>query len=149
MVLNKWDTMPDIKNTFQAVCDRIHFLFGQMEYAPIIALSALEGSGVDKLLNTSLKMYEQLNQQIETPALNRALEQWLAENPPPSGPRTRFKIRYAVQKGANPVKFVIFASRHQAVSEAYIAYLRNRIRRDFDFSLIPLSIELRPSMRRK
>jgi GTP-binding protein len=145
LVLNKWDTMPDVKNSFEAVSDRIHFLFGQMEYAPIIALCALDGTGIDKLLRTSLQMYEQLNRRIETAALNKALEKWLKENPPPSGPQTRFKIRYAVQKGVNPVKFVFFASRSHAVSGAYIAYLRNRIRRDLGFSLVPLSIEIRSS----
>ena len=145
LVLNKWDTMPAVKNTFEAVCDRIHFLFGQMEYAPIVALSALDGNGIDVLLNTSLKMYDQLKRQIETSALNNALEKWLTEYPPPSGPRTRFKIRYAVQKGANPVRFIFFASRHHAVAEPYIAYLRNRIRRDLGFSLVPVAIDIRPS----
>ena len=145
LVLNKWDAMPAIKNTFEAVRDRIHFLFGQMEYAPIIALSALDGSGIDELLNTSLKMYEQLKRQIETAALNNALEKWLTEYPPPSGPRTRFKIRYAVQKEANPVRFIFFASRHHAVSDTYLAYLRNRIRRDLGYSLVPVSIDIRPS----
>jgi GTP-binding protein len=141
--------MPAVKNTFEAVRDRIHFLFGQMEYAPIIPVSALDGSGVDKLLNTSLRMYAQLNKQVETSVLNRALEKWLTETPPPSGPQTRFKIRYAIQKGANPVQFVFFASRPQAVSDSYTAYLRNRIRRDLDFSLIPLSIEIRASSAKK
>jgi len=145
LVLNKWDTMPAVKNTFEAVRDRIHFLFGQMEYAPIIALSALDGSGIDELLNTSLKMYDQLKRQIETAVLNNALEKWLTENPPPSGPRTRFKIRYAVQKEANPVRFIFFTSRTHAVSDSYVAYLRNRIRRDLGFSLVPVAIDIRPS----
>jgi GTP-binding protein len=145
LVLNKWDTMPTIKNTFEAVRDRIHFLFGQMEYAPIIALSALDGNGIDELLNTSLRMYDQLKRQIETAALNSALEKWLTEYPPPSGPRTRFKIRYAVQKEANPVRFIFFTSRTHAVNDTYVAYLRNRIRRDLGFSLVPVAIDIRPS----
>jgi GTP-binding protein len=145
LVLNKWDTMPAGKNAFEAASGRIRFLFGQMEYAPIVPLSALDGTGTEQLLNTGLRMYDQLNRQIETSTLNEALERWLAESPPPSGPRTRFKIRYAVQKGTNPVRFIFFASRPGAVSDSYIAYLRNRVRRDLGFSLIPVSIEIRPS----
>jgi len=145
LVLNKWDTMPTIKNTFEAVKDRIHFLFAKMEYAPIIALSAINGSGIDSLLDTSLKMYAQLTRQIKTADLNAALEKWLAEHPTPSGPQTRFKIRYAIQAEANPVKFVFFASRQNAVTEAYVSYLRNRIRRDLGFSLVPVAIEIRAS----
>jgi len=145
MVLNKWDTMPTVKNTFEAVRDRIHFLFGQMEYAPVIAVSALDGFGVDNLLNTAIQMHNQLRQRIETSALNQALEKWLDEYPPPAGKAARFRIRYAVQSESNPVRFIFFASRPQAVSQTYVAYLRNRIRRDLNFSLIPVAIELRAS----
>jgi GTP-binding protein len=149
LVLNKWDVMPQIKNSFQAAQDRIHFLFGQMEYAPIVALSAKDGSGVDVLLNTAIRMYGQLNKHIETAALNQALESWLEEHPPPTGPQTRFKVKYAVQTSSNPVKFIIFASRKQAVSEAYIAYLRNKVRSSLGFSLIPVDIEIRSSAEKR
>jgi len=145
MALNKWDAMPQHKNTFKTVSDRIHFLFGQMEYAPIIPVSAKDGTGVDKLLNTAIKMYAQLNIHIGTSQLNQALERWLQEYPPPTGPRTHFKIKYAVQKSANPAHFIFFASRSRAVSEAYISYLRNKIRRDLGFSLIPVLIEIKSS----
>jgi GTP-binding protein len=145
MVLNKWDAMPPVKNMFEAVCDRTRFLFGKMDYAPIVALSARDGTGVDKLLDTALKMYRQLTNRVETAALNQALERWLAEYPPPIGPQTRFKVKYAVQTSDNPVHFIFFVSRLRAVSESYISYLRNRIRRDLGFSQIPVSIELRSS----
>jgi GTP-binding protein len=145
MALNKWDTMPDQKNTFKTAEDRIHFQFGQMEYAPIIPVSAKNGTGIDKILNAAIKMYKQLNIQISTSRLNQALEQWMQEYPPPSGPRTRFKIKYAVQKSANPVHFILFASRTQAVSDSYISYLKNKIRKDLGFSLIPVIIEIKSS----
>ena len=148
MALNKWDTMPggnarEQKNTFTAVSDRIRFLFGQMEYAPIIPVSAKDGTGVDKLLSTAITMYSQLNITITTSRLNQALEKWLAEYPPPIGPRTRFKIKYAVQKSANPVHFIFFASRSHAVSDTYVSYLRNKIRKDLGFSLVPVLIDVK------
>jgi len=145
MALNKWDTMPQLKNTFNTVADRIRFLFGQMEYAPLIPVSAKDGTGVDKLLNTAITMYRQLNIQIVTSQLNQALEKWLHENPTPIGPHTRFKIKYGIQKSANPVHFIFFASRIQAVSDSYIAYLRNKIRKDLGFSMIPVIVEVKSS----
>jgi GTP-binding protein len=145
MVLNKWDTMPDIKNAFAAARDRVRFLFPQMDYAPVLSLSALEGKGIKELLNTAIGLYGQLTRPVETGPLNQALERWLEEYPPPVGPQTRFKLKYAVQVSVNPVKFVFFASRPQAVGEAYTAYLRNRIRRDLGYSLIPVQIEIRKS----
>jgi len=145
MALNKWDMMPQQKNTFKTAEEKIHFQFGQMEYAPIIPVSAKDGTGVDKILSAAVKMYGQLNTQISTSHLNQALEKWLQESPPPAGPRTRFKVKYAVQKSANPVHFIIFTSRTQAVSDSYVSYLKNRIRRDLGFSMIPVMIEVKSS----
>ncbi|MDR0321936.1 MAG: ribosome biogenesis GTPase Der [Treponema sp.] len=145
MALNKWDIMPQLKNTFKDAENKIHFQFGQMEYAPIIPVSAKDGSGVDKILNTAIKMHTQLNTKIGTSHLNQALEKWLQEYPPPTGPQTRFKIKYAVQKSSNPVHFILFASRTKAVSDPYISYLRNKIRKDLGFSLIPVLVEVKSS----
>jgi GTP-binding protein len=94
-------------------------------------------------------MYKQLNTQVETSRLNQALERWLEEYPPPSGPSTRFKVKYAVQSSVNPVRFIFFTSRSHAVSEAYISYLRNKIRRDLGFSLIPVDVKIRSSSKKK
>jgi GTP-binding protein len=149
MALNKWDAMPKVKNTFEAVKDRINFMFGKMEYAPIIPISAKDGTGIDKLLSTVITMYRQLTTQVETSRLNQSLERWLEENPPPYGPQTRFKVKYAVQRSANPVNFIFFVSRPKAVSEAYISYLRNRIRKDLGFSMVPVGVEVRLSGKKR
>jgi GTP-binding protein len=149
MALNKWDTAPKVKNAFEAARDRIRFLFGKMEFAPVIPISAKDGTGIDKLLNTAITMYSQLNTRTETSRLNQALRQWLEENPPPSGPQTRFSVKYAVQSSVNPVQFIFFVSRPKAVSEAYISYLRNRIRKDLGFSFIPVEVKVRASSKKK
>ncbi len=125
LVLNKWDTMPDIKNTFTAVSDRMRFMFGHLDYAPIIPVSAKDGSGVDTLLDTAVKMYKQLTKHVDTGPLNKALEQWLLEYPPPVGPNTRFKIRYGSQISENPIKFVFFASRPDAVTSSRICGIKS------------------------
>jgi GTP-binding protein len=149
MALNKWDAAPKVKNAFEAVRDRIRFLFGKMEFAPVLPISAKDGTGIDKLLNTVISMYSQLNTQVETSRLNQVLQRWLEENPPPSGPQTRFNVKYAVQSSVNPVRFIFFVSRPKAVSEAYISYLRNRIRKDLGFSYIPVEVTVRGSARKR
>jgi GTP-binding protein len=147
--LNKWDTMPQIKNTLSAVKDKIHFFFGQMGYAPIVPVCALDGTGVDELLATAIRIHGQLSRRTDTAALNKALSAWQEEYPPPQGPRTRFKVKYAVQVSANPVKFVFFVSRPAAVSESYQTYLCNKIRKELGYSLIPIQVEIRPSRRER
>lgn len=143
--LNKWDKMPDVKNAFEASRDKLRYFFGQMSWAPVLALSAKEGQGVPKLLDTLLILFDQLTKKVETSPLNRAVEAWVESYPPPVGPRTRFKLRYAVQSGINPVKFIFFVSRPDAVGESYLSYLKNKIRSDLGFTQVPVTLELRGS----
>jgi GTP-binding protein len=141
IALNKWDLMPDVKNTLNAVTDRIRFLFGRMSYAPILPLSARDGEGVDMLLKTAVKMHGQLTRKIETSTLNEALARWQEQYPPPSGPQTRFSIKYGVQTSVNPVAFSFFVTRPRAVRGNYASYIENKIRTTLGFSLIPVAIE--------
>jgi GTP-binding protein len=149
LVLNKWDVMPQMKNTFEAVSDRIRFMFPKMDYAPLLALSAKTGEGIEKALQTALRMYKQLTRHIETAVLNEALARWMEETPPPSGPQTRFKVKYAVQASANPLRFILFVSRPGALTESYLSYLRNRLRKDLGFSMVPIQLEVRASRKPK
>jgi GTP-binding protein len=138
--LNKWDLMPDIKNSFNAECDRIRYFFGQMNYAPVVALSAETGEGVDRLLETARKMARQLDRKLETSTVNELLEKWQRESPPPSGPHTRFTIKYGLQTSANPVEFKIFVSRPDAWTTSYHSYICNKIRADGGFSMLPVRL---------
>jgi GTP-binding protein len=143
--LNKWDEMPDLKNSFEAARDKLRYFFGQMAWAPVLPLSAKEGSGVDKLMNTVVSLHAQLNRKIETSRLNKAFAEWVEATPPPIGTRTRFKVRYAVQTSVNPQGFVVFVTRPDAVTEAYVSFLRNKIRAELGLDKIPLTLELKAS----
>lgn len=145
-VLNKWDLREEQgTKAVKAVREWINIMFGQMDFAPILPLSALEGKGVKDLLNTTITLYEQLNKKIGTASLNNALADWLDRYPPPASKTAHFKIRYMTQAGTNPVSFVIFATRPEVVPETYITYLKNRIREDLGFDQIPVLLEMKGS----
>ena len=144
-ILNKWDTQEQDKKTFRKTREWINIMFGQMEYAPILPLSALNGTGIKDLLNEAIEIYKQLNHKIETAALNMALKDWLFKYPPPASKTAHFKIRYMTQKSTNPVNFLIFATRPEVVPETYITFLKNRIREDLGFDKIPVQLEMKAS----
>ncbi|MEN6296919.1 MAG: ribosome biogenesis GTPase Der [Rectinema sp.] len=145
LVLSKWDKMPNMKNAFEAARDRLRFFFGQMAYAPVIAISAKGGQGIDKLMSTVVSLYGKANKVIETSRLNQAVAAWVEESPPPAGPRTRFKLRYAVQASVNPQRFIFFVTRPEAVAESYRSFLKNKIRLELGLDGIPVQLELRAS----
>ena len=145
-VLNKWDLRDEQTNkAVKDVRNWMNIMFAHMDFAPILPLSALNGTGVKDLLNTAIALYEQLTRKIETSALNNALQDWLDRYPPPASKTAHFKIRYMTQTSTNPVNFMIFATRPEVVPETYITYLKNRIREDLGFDQIPVQLEMKGS----
>lgn len=141
--LNKWDLLPQMGNQFEAVRDRILFMFPVIAFAPIVPVSARTGSGVKELLQAVGKVHRQLHHRVDTGKLNRHLEQWLERTPPPVRGRGRLKIRYMTQVQRLPVTFVAFVNRRKGFPESYVGYLKNQIRSDFGLSSIPFRLELR------
>lgn len=145
-VLNKWD-LKEEQNTkaVKAAREWMNIMFAHMDFAPILPLSALNGEGIKDLLNTTIKLYDQLTKKIGTASLNNALQDWLDRYPPPASKTAHFKIRYMTQSSSNPVSFIIFATRPEVVPESYITYLKNRIREDLGFDQIPVLLEIKGS----
>ena len=73
-VLNKWDLKEQTKKVYKDTVDYIQYMFGQMQFAPILRLSALNGDGIKELMETTIRLYKQLTTKIETSALNKALD---------------------------------------------------------------------------
>lgn len=145
-VLNKWDLLEDQSN--KAIRDTqnwIQTMFGHMNWAPIVPLSAKNRDGIKNLMNTALELFEQLNRKVDTASLNLALKDWLFKYPPPATKAIHFKIRYITQTSINPVNFLIFATRPDNVPGSYVSYLKNRIREDLGFDNIPVQIEMKAS----
>ena len=144
-VLNKCDTIENTKRIKRENAKNIQTMFGKMSYAPIISISAIKGEGVSELLSVAITVNTQLNRKIETSSLNIALKDWTSKTPPPSKPNMSFKLKYILQKSVHPVEFLLFANKPEMVSESYLRYIQNSIRRDLGFSAIPILLSVRPS----
>ena len=147
-VLNKWDTQEQSRKTFRNAEQNMKIMFGQMSYAPVVALSALEGKGIKDLLNTALEVYGQLTHKMETGPLNTALKDWVSVYPPPASRSGQFKVRYIVQTSVKPVNFLLFCTRPEVVSQSYLTFLKNRIRTDLGYDKIPVQLELKASRKK-
>lgn len=145
-VINKWDSVDAEKGTFKNYEKNIKVMFGKMEYAPVCAISALDGSGVNNMLNLALQAYKQYGTKIETSALNLALQDWQKKYAPPGN---KFSLKYMTQTSIKPVRFLVFANKPQNVTQLYIRYLQNCIRRDFGFSHIPIDIKINTTREKK
>ncbi len=143
LVLNKWDLMSGAPNEFEAVRDRVRFVFPVLQFAPVVAISAQEGRGFKRMLKAIEQVYRELGRRVDTGRLNRSLQAWVAENPPPMVNGRRPKLLYATQTSTRPLVFVLFAGRKRDVPDSYITYIKNRIREEYEFRVTPIRVEIR------
>ncbi|MOA07960.1 GTPase Der [compost metagenome] len=117
---------------------RDHFLF--MSYAPIVYLSALTKSRLQKLLPVVNHVSEQHAMRIQTHLLNDVVSDAVAINPPPSDKGKRLRINYVTQVATKPPTIVVFVNAPEIMHFSYERYLENKIRAAFDFEGTPIRI---------
>jgi GTP-binding protein len=118
-----------------------------MSDAPVLAVSAKTGEGVDRLFGAIRRLHAATELRIPTAELNRWLKQATLRHEPAMaqrGTRKRpLKFFYATQTSVRPPTFTLFCSEPAAVQPAYQRFLENRLREEFGFAGAPVRIRLR------
>ena len=140
--VNKWDLKEDDAGAGKLRGEADHFL-AQLKGVPIVAVSGLAGSGLERLMGAVVDIHALWNKRVSTNPLNRWLESTLAAHPPPAVSGRRLKLNYITQAKARPPTFVLFCTRADAVPEAYRRYLVNALRDAFDLPGVPIRLTLR------
>jgi GTPase len=134
LVLNKWEMLTPERR--RDVEDQIEEKLGFIGYAPVMKISALTGSGVQKLLPTLSESVTAYHRRVPTRALNLLLAEAQAAHP-----NREARILYATQGATDPPTFTLFANR--ALSPQYLRYLERKIREHFGFGATPLKLRVR------
>ncbi|MBE7636987.1 ribosome biogenesis GTPase Der [Sneathiella sp. P13V-1] len=143
VAVNKWDIVKDRNAMLQHIRDKLQVSLPQVRGVPVVTMSALTGRGLEKLIPQVLRVYELWNKRISTAQLNRWLEGMLERHPPPMVKGRRLKVRYMTQVKSRPPTFSLFMSSRGELPEAYIRYLINGLREDFDMPAVPIRISPR------
>jgi GTP-binding protein len=143
LVVNKWDIVPpERKNQARYLAD-LHHLFPITVPLPVVFLSALTGSRVDRLFPTIERVAQAHAIQLPTAQLNRCFQDWSRRTPPPSYKGKQPKIFYATQVGTKPPHIAIFTSAPEGFPPAYVKYLENQLRATFDLTGTPVKLSFR------
>ena len=144
IVVNKWDAVADKEtNTMRDKELAVREGLAYMPYAPVIFLSALTGSRVDKLFPMIQEVHKQNNSRITTGALNSVLADATNRVQPPTDKGRRLKIYYMTQASTKPPHFVIFCNDARLFHFSYQRYLENQIREVFGLQGTPIRITIR------
>ena len=143
IALNKWDAVEDRALALRQLEDRLERSFPQTRGIPLVALSALEGRGLDKLMRAVFQAYETWNRRLATAPLNRWLSAVTAQHPPPAPGGRRIRLKYMTQARSRPPTFAIACTNPDDLPPSYLRYLENQLREDFDLPGTPIRIHLK------
>jgi GTP-binding protein len=118
----------------QWVQEKLFFI----DYAPVIFTSAKSGFQLERLLEAVRYVAAQLQQQIPTSLLNRAINDAVEKRQPVSDAGHRLKFFYATQVKQSPPTFVLFVNRDELFSDQYKKYLGNELRTAFGYEGCPM-----------
>ena len=141
VAVNKWDHLDGEQRDMvkRDIARKLKFL----SFAHFHFISALEGQGVARLIDSVDKAYRAAMAKLSTPKLTRALIAAVAKQAPPRAGLSRPKLRYAHQGGSNPPLIVIHGTALNSVPDGYRRYLESDFRKVFRLEGTPLRIEFR------
>ena len=143
IAVNKWDLKEHEPGAISKLRETADFKLTQMKGVPLVAVSALTGEGLDRLMDQIVVAFETWNKRIPTSALNRWFEHAIETHPPPAVSGRRLRLNYITQAKTRPPSFVVFCTRADAVPDAYKRYLVNSLREAFELPGTPIRLTLR------
>jgi len=148
VVVNKWDVAVRAGATQDWYRQELDKRLPFVAFAPMVFVSAKEGTGVGKVLDRAVRLVEQFRARFPTPQLNELLERVQEEHPAPSSGGRPVKLFYVAQVAYAPPTFVINCGRPEAIGDSYRRYVENRFRQAFGLE-VPMRLVFRERKRRK
>lgn len=141
--VNKWDLKDRNPGDISKLREKAREKLMQLPDVPLVAVSALTGEGLDRLMQAIIDAHAVWNRRIPTSALNRWFEDATSAHPPPAVSGRRLRLNYITQVTSRPPTFVVFCTRADAVPDAYKRYLVNSLREAFELPGTPIRLMLR------
>lgn len=144
ILVNKWDLVEDKEtNTIKQYTQRIKAAIEPFTDVPILFISVLTKQRIFKAIETAVEVYNNRNKKIITRKFNDVMLPLIENYPPPAYKGKYVKIKFCTQLPTPYPQFAFFCNLPQYVREPYKRYLENKIREEFDFTGVPMTIFMR------
>jgi GTP-binding protein len=159
VVVNKWDAVTTGRTDGKPPADREIFetqlrsVLKYLSYAPVIFLSALEGTGPEakkmlRVLHEVVAVAAERRKRVSTGQMNRFLDKIDFQRAPvPMAKRVR--IFYMTQAAVAPPTFVLFTDREIKLHFSFERFLENEIRAAFGFKGTPIWFKVKARNEKK
>lgn len=143
ILVNKWDLVEKETNTMKEYEAKIKKQIEPFTDVPIVFISVLNKQRIYKAIETAVEVYNNRSRKIKTRKLNDVMLPHIQQNPPPGIKGKYVKIKFITQLPTPQPQFAFFCNLPQYVKEPYKRFLENKLRSEFDFTGVPLSIYMR------
>ena len=139
IVLNKWDLVTGDNSKADKLVKKIRDDMPFLNFAPVIFASALNGRGINKIVQTVMTVNENRKKRIPTNILNRLMRDVLAFDRLPSDKKGRaLKVYYCSQAESEPPTFIFFVNNPGLVNSSFENHVKNKLRELEDFTGSPV-----------
>src|SRR5690606_30938743 len=144
ILVNKWDLLEEKEtNTLKEYEANIRKEIEPFTDVPIVFMSVLTKQRIYKAIETAVEVYKNRSKKIKTSELNERMLPIIEHYPPPAWKGKYVKIKYCMQLPTPQPQFAFFCNLPQYVREPYKRYLENKLREEFDFTGVPVSVYFR------
>ena len=146
IAVNKWDLVKDKEKQAQRLREEAARHLQHVRFAPLLFVSALEGTRVHKILELAAELRDESERRISTPQLNEWVQEMQDAHPAPLFRGFPVRLSYAYQVGAGPITIAVQVNRPQAIDDAYRRFLERRLRERFSLR-VPVRLVFRQKSR--
>jgi GTP-binding protein len=143
ILVNKWDLIEKTTNSTKEYEEKIREKLAPFKDVPIVFTSTLTKQRILKAIEVAEKVNVNRTQKIKTRHLNDVMLPIIENQPPQAIKGKHVKIKFINQLPTHAPTFAFYCNLPQYVTEAYIRFLENRMREQFDFSGVPIQIFMR------
>ncbi len=144
ILVNKWDLVDNKdKDSVKLLEQQIRERIAPLTDIPIIFTSVTTKQRVFKAMETALEVFRNRQQKISTSKLNQVLLPIIEKHPPPALKGKYIKIKYITQLPTHYPSFAFFCNLPQYIKEPYMRFLENQIRKQWNFSGVPIKVYFR------
>ncbi|MER3470422.1 MAG: ribosome biogenesis GTPase Der [Chitinophagaceae bacterium] len=143
VLVNKWDLVEKSTNTARDYENALKERLAPFTDVPIIFISAKEKTRIFKAIEVALDVFESRKQKIPTSKLNDIILKAIEAFHPPVVRGHPIKIKYITQLPTVVPSFAFFCNFPDGVKQPYKNYLENQLRKNFNFSGVPVRLFFR------
>lgn len=142
VVYNKSDLINEKER--KELIEEFEMQFYFINYSPVLFVSALNGTGIRKIIDSIELVRENIQKKIPTGILNNVVSRYTLSTPPVGNGRKKAKIYYSTQISTKPPVIGLFVNDPGLFNESYLRGLRKMIRTNIDpFTGSPIYLKLK------